>query len=51
MNTQELLTEIRGLIAGSNQDGIVSLADRVNPSEWAAVVPQLDPAEVAVLLQ
>lgn len=49
--TDELLSEIQALIREREREGVVGLADRIGPSEWAALVPQLDPAEVAVLFQ
>jgi magnesium transporter len=49
--TAELLDEIQGLIRERERDGVLGLAERIGPSEWAALVPQLDPGEVAVLLQ
>ncbi|HEV8545950.1 MAG TPA: magnesium transporter [Candidatus Limnocylindrales bacterium] len=49
--TSELLREIQELIREREREGVAGLAERVGPSEWAALVPQLDPGEVAVLLQ
>lgn len=49
--TDELLNEIQVLIRERERAGVVGLAERIGPSEWAALVPQLDPAEIAVLLQ
>jgi magnesium transporter len=49
--TDELLGEIQVLIREREREGVVGLAERIGPSEWAALVPQLDPAEVAVLFQ
>jgi magnesium transporter len=49
--TTELLSEIQSLIRERERDGVRGLADRVGPSDWAALVPQLEPSEVAVLLQ
>ena len=49
--TDELLNEIQALIREREREGVAGLAERVGPSEWAALVPQLDPGEVAVLLQ
>lgn len=49
--TDELLNEIQELIREREREGVVGLAERIGPSEWAALVPQLDPGEVAVLLQ
>ncbi|MDQ3781077.1 MAG: magnesium transporter [Chloroflexota bacterium] len=51
MATEELLLEIRALIAERKERGIHGLADRLGPSEWADLVPRLDTAEVAVLFQ
>jgi magnesium transporter len=51
MATEELLTEVRDLIAERRERGIHGLADRLGPAEWADLVPRLDPSEVAVLLQ
>ena len=49
--TDDLLNEIQALIRERERAGVVGLAERIGPSEWAALVPQLDPGEVAVLLQ
>jgi len=49
--TAELLTEVQALIREREQDGVRGLAERVGPSEWADLVPKLEPNEVAVLLQ
>lgn len=49
--TDELLKEIQALIREREREGVAGLAERVGPAEWAALVPQLDPAEVAVLFQ
>jgi hypothetical protein len=49
--TEELRDEIQDLIREREREGIVGLAERIGPAEWAALVPQLDPGEVAVLLQ
>ena len=51
MASEELLTEIRDLIAQRAERGIHGLADRLGPAEWADLVPRLDPSEVAVLFQ
>jgi magnesium transporter len=50
-STEALIEEIQELIRERERDGVAGLADRVGPSEWAALVPRLDPSEVAVLLQ
>jgi magnesium transporter len=49
--TAELLTEVQELIREREREGVAGLADRVGPAEWADLVPLLEPAEVAVLLQ
>jgi magnesium transporter len=49
--TDALLEEIQELIRERERDGVAGLAERVGPAEWAALVPRLDPSEVAVLLQ
>jgi magnesium transporter len=49
--TDALLEEIQELIRERERDGVAGLAERIGPSEWAALVPRLDPSEVAVLLQ
>ena len=48
--TDALLEEIQELIRERERDGVAGLAERVGPAEWAALVPRLDPSEVAVLL-
>jgi magnesium transporter len=49
--TADLLTEVQELIRERERDGVRGLADRVGPSEWADLVPMLEPSEVAVLFQ
>jgi magnesium transporter len=51
MTHDDLLTEVRDLIATRQRDGIAGLASRLSPSDWADVVPYLDPPEIAVLIQ
>jgi magnesium transporter len=46
-----LRDELQELIREREREGIRGLADRVGPAEWAALIPQLEPGEVAVLLQ
>ena len=50
MATDELLDEIRELIAEREELGIRGLTDRLGPSDWADIVVRLDDDEVAVLL-
>jgi magnesium transporter len=50
MASEELLDEIRDLIAERHERGIRGLADRLGPSDWADIVVRLDDDEVAVLL-
>src|ERR687894_187785 len=49
MATDELLAEIRDLIAEREELGVRGLAERLGPSEWADLVPRLEPDQVAVL--
>lgn len=49
--TADLLAEVQALIREREQEGVRGLAERVGASEWADLVPQLEPSEVAVLLQ
>jgi magnesium transporter len=49
--TDALLEEIQELIREREREGVAGLAERVGPAEWAALVPRLDPQEVAVLIQ
>jgi magnesium transporter len=49
--TAELLAEVQALIRQRERDGVRGLADRIGPSEWADLVPMLEPIEIAVLLQ
>ena len=51
MATDELLNEIRDLIAEREELGIRGLADRLGPSDWADIVVRLDEEEVTVLLE
>jgi magnesium transporter len=49
--TDALRDEVQQLIREREEEGIRGLAERVGPAEWADLIPQLDPNEVAVLLQ
>jgi magnesium transporter len=49
--TSELLAEVQALIREREREGVAGLAERIGASEWADLVPQLEPSEVAVLLQ
>jgi magnesium transporter len=48
--TSELLAEVQALIREREREGVAGLAERIGPAEWADLVPQLEPNEVAVLL-
>lgn len=50
MANDDLIDEIRELIAEREELGIRGLTDRLGPSDWADIVPRLDDDEVAVLL-
>jgi magnesium transporter len=49
--TNDLLAEVQALIREREREGVAGLAERIGASEWADLVPQLAPSEVAVLLQ
>ncbi|HTE64774.1 MAG TPA: magnesium transporter [Candidatus Binatia bacterium] len=49
--TSELLAEVQALIREREREGVAGLTERIGPAEWADLVPQLQPNEVAVLLQ
>jgi magnesium transporter len=49
--TDALRDEVQLLIHEREEEGIRGLAERVGPAEWADLIPQLAPNEVAVLLQ
>jgi magnesium transporter len=51
MADDELVAQIRNLIAGRADQGIIGVAERLGPSEWADIVPRLDPDELAALLR
>ncbi|MCD6031083.1 MAG: magnesium transporter, partial [Thermomicrobiales bacterium] len=51
MANDELIDEIRELIAEREELGIRGLTDRLGPSDWADIVLRLDDDEVAVLLE
>ena len=46
--TDELSAQIQQFIAARERDGVLGLTDRITASEWAEVVPRLDPKEVAL---
>jgi magnesium transporter len=46
-----LRLEVQALIRERERDGVRGLADRLGPTEWAEIVPRLDPAEIAILLR
>jgi magnesium transporter len=49
--TADLLAEVQALIHEREREGVVGLAELIGPAEWADLVPQLEPSEVAVLIQ
>jgi magnesium transporter len=51
VETRELLAEVQAMIREREEEGVRGLAERIGAAEWADLVPQLDPREVAVLLQ
>jgi magnesium transporter len=49
--TADLLAEVQALIHEREREGVLGLAELIGPAEWADLVPQLEPSEIAVLLQ
>jgi magnesium transporter len=49
--TADLVAEVQALIRERERDGVLGLAELIGPAEWADLVPQLEPNEVAVLIQ
>jgi magnesium transporter len=49
--TADLLSEVQALIREREREGVLGLAELIGPAEWADLVPQLEPNEVAVLIQ
>ncbi len=49
--TADLLAEVQALIRERERDGVLGLAEVIGAAEWADLVPQLEPHEVAVLIQ
>ena len=49
--TADLLAEVQALIREREHDGVLGLAELIGAAEWADLVPQLEPSEVAVLIQ
>ena len=50
MAAEELLTDLRQLIAAREDSGIRGLASRIGPADWADLIPRLDDDEVDALL-
>lgn len=51
MERETLFREVRALLDARRADGVAGLASRVAPTEWAAIIPSLEPADVAALVQ
>ena len=49
--TADLLAEVQALIRERERDGVLGMAELIGPAEWADLVPQLEPTEVAILIQ
>jgi magnesium transporter len=49
--TADLLSEVQALIREREREGVRGLAELIGPAEWADLVPQLEPTEVALLVQ
>jgi magnesium transporter len=51
MISNELLDEVRALLAEREELGIRGLADRLGPADWADLVQRLDDDEISALLE
>lgn len=51
MISNEMLNEVRELLAEREERGIRGLADRLGPADWADLVQRLDDDEIAALLE
>jgi len=51
LDRDQLLRAVRERIEQRDSAGVADLASQVSRSDWAGVIPELTPAEVAVLLQ
>lgn len=49
--TADLLAEVQALIRERERDGVLGMAEVIGAAEWADLVPQLEPHEVAILIQ
>jgi magnesium transporter len=49
--TADLVAEVQALIREREREGVLGLAELIGAAEWADLVPQLEPSEVAVLIQ
>ena len=49
--TADLLIEVQALIREREREGVLGLAEVIGPAEWADLVPELEPSEVAILIQ
>jgi magnesium transporter len=49
--TADILAEVQALIHEREREGVIGLAELIGPAEWADLIPQLEPNEVAVLIQ
>lgn len=49
--TADLLAEVQALIRERERDGVLGLAASVGAAEWADLIPELEPSEIAVLIQ
>jgi magnesium transporter len=51
MISNDTIDEVRDLLAAREERGIRGLADRLDASDWADLVPRLDPEEITALLE
>jgi magnesium transporter len=49
--TADLLAEVQALIREREREGVLGMAELIGAAEWADLVPQLEPSEIAVLIQ
>lgn len=50
MATEELISAIKDALAAGDRDRVLTLANESDPSQWPAIMPQLDEAELPLLV-
>jgi magnesium transporter len=51
MDEQTTIADVRALIDARQRNQATGLIDRLSPAAWAAIIPHLDPAEIATLIR